>query len=123
MLQCPRAEVQPETILLQQDQLSERTAAQAAAALELNVHLELQKRAVVSQLELKRTELKFHQLQAANANANAKERLQQFSQMQLAQQAQRHLELKHARCRSGFANPVQLFTPFLYQQHMEKTAL
>lgn len=86
------AALQQQELLLQQDQLSERTAAQAAAALELNVHLELQKRGVVSQLELKRTELKFHQLQAATSNANA--RLQQFSQMQLAQQAQRQLELK-----------------------------
>ncbi len=86
------AALQQQELLLQQDQLSERLAAEAAAQLEFDAHMALEKRGVVSQLELRRTALKFRQHQAASSNANT--RLQQFKQMQQAQSAQRELELQ-----------------------------
>jgi HlyD family secretion protein len=86
------AALQQQELLLQQDQLSERLAAEAAAELEFDAHMALEKRGVVSQLELRRTALKFRQHQAASSNANT--RLQQFKQMQQAQSAQRELELQ-----------------------------
>ena len=82
---------QQQDLLLQQDLLAERTAALAEATLELDVHLELEKRGVVSKIELSRTQLKKNQTEQSLQNAQA--RLSQFNQMQQAQQEQQRLEL------------------------------
>jgi HlyD family secretion protein len=82
---------QQQDLLLQQDLLAERAAALDGATLELDVHLELEKRGVVSKIELRRTQLK--KSQAEQALSNAKARFSQFSQMQQSQREQQQLEL------------------------------
>ncbi|MBU2428816.1 MAG: HlyD family efflux transporter periplasmic adaptor subunit [Gammaproteobacteria bacterium] len=82
---------QQQDLLLQQDLLAERAAALDGATLELDVHLELEKRGVVSKIELRRTQLK--KSQAEQALRNAKARFSQFSQMQQSQREQQQLEL------------------------------
>lgn len=82
---------QQQDLLLQQDLLAEREAALAEATLELDVHLELEKRGVVSKIELRRTRLKKNQTEQSLKNAQA--RFSQFNQMQQAQQEQQRLEL------------------------------
>ncbi|RVU35441.1 HlyD family efflux transporter periplasmic adaptor subunit [Rheinheimera riviphila] len=82
---------QQQDLLLQQDLRAEREAALAEATLELDVHLELEKRGVVSKIELRRTRLKKNQTEQSLQNAQA--RFSQFSQMQQAQQEQQQLEL------------------------------
>ncbi|MFN6970525.1 MAG: efflux RND transporter periplasmic adaptor subunit [Rheinheimera sp.] len=97
---------QQQDLLLQQDLLAERTAALAEATLELDVHLELEKRGVVSKIELRRTELKKQQTEQALQNAQA--RFRQFNRMQQAQQEQQQLELS------------QLDSEFLLMQHQQQ---
>ncbi|OBP15481.1 hypothetical protein A5320_09015 [Rheinheimera sp. SA_1] len=82
---------QQQELLLQQDQLSERSSALEQAKLELNVHMELQKKGVVSSIELRKSQLLCNQ--AAHSLLNAKDRLSQFIQMQQAQRAQKDMEL------------------------------